>query len=59
MDQKIDLVVPYVDCTDPAWIELYNKYNPSSENNAEINGPSRFRGMGDFFKYFFFHNIHC
>ena len=51
--EKIDLVIPYVDSLDPKWIELYNKYNNLEEKNAEINGISRFRGQGDFFKYMF------
>lgn len=51
--EKIDLVIPYVDSTDPNWQELFNKYNPIKENNEEINGISRFRSQGDFFKYMF------
>lgn len=50
---KIDLVVPYVDSSDPEWQKLYNQYNPSEEQNEQINALSRFRGQGDFFKYFF------
>lgn len=42
----VDLVVPYVDMNDPNWIEL------AKENNINIS-PNRFRGQGDFFKYFF------
>ena len=51
--EKIDLVVPYVDANDPEWQKLYNKYNPSEEKNEQTNALSRFRGQGDFFKYFF------
>lgn len=51
--EKIDLVIPYVNSLDPKWIELYTKYNNLKEKNAEINGISRFRGQGDFFKYMF------
>ena len=51
--KKIDLVVPYVDAADPQWQVLYNQYNPLRENEEQINAISRFRGQGDFFKYFF------
>lgn len=50
---KIDLVIPYVDSTDKNWQELFNKYNPVKEEVAEVNGISRFRSQGDFFKYMF------
>lgn len=53
-NNKIDLVVPYVDSMDPKWQELYNKYNIDKENlKEETNALCRFRGQGDFFKYFF------
>lgn len=42
----IDLVVPYVDMTDPKWLKKAN------DNNILIS-KNRFRGQGDFFKYFF------
>ena len=53
MESKIDIVIPYVDCTDRNWQELFKKYNNSSTIDQEINGESRFRGQGDFFKYMF------
>ena len=53
MESKIDIVIPYVDCTDRNWQELFKKYNNSSTIDEEINGESRFRGQGDFFKYMF------
>ena len=48
----IDLVLPYVDAADQNWISLFNRYSPTKINN-EINGANRFRGQGDFFRYFF------
>lgn len=51
--EPIDLVIPYVDAADPTWQLLYNEYNPSTTKTEEINSISRFRGQGDFFKYFF------
>ena len=30
MESKIDIVIPYVDCTDRNWQELFKKYNNSS-----------------------------
>lgn len=47
----IDLVVPYVDCTDENWKKLFCKYNPNS--SKDINGIERFRGQGEFFRFFF------
>lgn len=43
----IDLVVPYVDFTDKNWIKTAKK------NNIDYSEIVRFRGQGDFFKYFF------
>ena len=52
--EKIDLVVPYVDSSDPAWQKLFNKYNPIKDKEIEgINAKNRFRGQGDFFRFFF------
>lgn len=45
-EPKIDLVVPYVDCSDPFWQETAKNNNISIDLN-------RFRGQGNFFKYFF------
>lgn len=50
---RVDLVVPYVNAEDVKWQKLYNKYNPTKEKNEETNALSRFRGQGNFFKYFF------
>jgi len=53
-EDKIDLVVPYVDSNDTNWIKLFNIYNPYKDQSIEaINAKNRFRGQGDFFKYFF------
>ena len=51
--QKIDLVVLYVDSSDKNWQELFNQYNPSEKISEEVNAVNRFRGQGDFFKYWF------
>lgn len=51
---NIDLVVPYVDSSDKNWQELFNKYNPNAgEQIEEVNAANRFRGQGDFFRFFF------
>ena len=49
----IDLVVPYVDSTDPEWVSLFTKYNNYNKTVEEINAVNRFRGQGDFFRFFF------
>lgn len=49
---KIDIVIPYVDGTDPEWIKLFNQY-ASTKIDENVNGKTRFRGQGDFFKYVF------
>ena len=50
----IDLVVPYVDSTDPIWLKLFNQYNPNKDKEIEeVNAKNRFRGQGDFFRFFF------
>lgn len=43
----IDLVVPYVDFQDENWLKT------AKENGIEKPSITRFRGQGDFFKYFF------
>lgn len=49
-----DLVVPYVDSSDSKWQEDYNKHNPIIGKEIEsVNGKNRFRGQGDFFRFFF------
>ena len=54
MIEGIDLVVPYVDSSDPNWQKLFNEYNPIKDQEIEgINARNRFRGQGDFFKYWF------
>ena len=45
-NEKIDVVVPYVDFQDENWQKL------AKENGIEID-INRYRGQGDFFKYFF------
>lgn len=52
MNDKIDLVVPYVDSSDPNWQKLFEKYTPH-KNEEGIDALNRFRGEGDFFRYFF------
>jgi len=47
-EEKIDFVVPLVDCNDPEWIKSYNYYRP----NKPISDESRFRDWG-IFKYWF------
>jgi hypothetical protein len=47
----IDIVVPYVDSSDPQWQELYNTYN-KKETREDSNGKQRFRG-NELFKYWF------
>ena len=49
---KIDLVVPYVDNTDPYWQHSFAVYNPAIKV-AAINGNNRFRPNAELFKYFF------
>ncbi len=49
---KIDLILPYVDSTDKSWQELFNKYK-NMNNKKDAVSKNRFRGMGDFFRYFF------
>lgn len=46
--EKIDFVVTWVDCNDPAWIESYNHYRP--EKTVQDQG--RFRNW-DLFRYWF------
>ena len=49
-----DLVVPYVDSQDSRWQEQFKKYNPIKDREVEtINAKNRFRGQGDFFRFFF------
>lgn len=48
-----DLIVPYVNSNDINWINLFNAYNHNQEKLEGINATNRFRGQGDFFKYFF------
>ena len=46
-DFKVDVVVPYVDWSDPIWIKNAKK------NNVDLSTKVRWRGQGDFFRYFF------
>lgn len=48
----IDLVVPYVDSEDKSWQKEFLKHNPKKITEG-VNAANRFRGQGDFFKYFF------
>lgn len=48
----IDLVVPYVDSSDKEWQKLFDKYSPKT-GREEIDAKNRFRGQGEFFRYFF------
>ena len=48
----VDLVVPYVDSSDPEWIKLFNEYSPKTGEEA-VDAPNRFRGNTDIFRYFF------
>ena len=48
----IDIVVPYVDSLDTNWQKLFEEYNPKTVSEG-VNAKNRFRGQGDFFKYFF------
>lgn len=50
--EKIDLVVPYVDASDKNWQAEFLKYNAKKTSEA-VNAKNRFRGQGDFFRYFF------
>ena len=50
----VDLVVPYVDSSDKQWQVLFDTYNPETSKEIEgVNARNRFRGQGDFFRYFF------
>lgn len=46
---KVDIVVTWVDGSDPEWLKRKNKYSPSNET---MNSDIRFRDYGTF-KYFF------
>lgn len=48
---KIDIVVPYVDSSDPNWQALYNKHAPNLFKE-DSNGKQRFR-KNDLFRYWF------
>ena len=50
--EPIDLVVPYVDSSDPEWQKLFEIYNPHL-NEEGVDAPNRFRGQGEFFRFFF------
>ena len=50
----VDLVVPYVDSSDTNWQKLFNEHNPIKNKEVEsVNAKNRFRGQGDFFRFFF------
>lgn len=46
--ERIDFVVPWVDCNDPEWIDLYNRYSP----DKVFSSSARFRNW-DMFRYWF------
>ncbi len=49
MNQKIDIVMPWVDGSDPVWLEEKQKYNPKTTDDDGIN---RYRDW-DILKYWF------
>jgi hypothetical protein len=51
IQDKIDIVVPYVDSSDQNWQELYNQHAPKTFRE-DSNGKQRFRG-NELFKYWF------
>ena len=54
LTKTIDLVVPYVDSNDTNWQKLFKLHNPMPAQEIEsINAKNRFRGQGDFFRFFF------
>lgn len=46
--EKIDFVVPWVDCNDPEWIKQYNQYRPEKP----LHDKGRYRNW-DIFRYWF------
>jgi len=50
---NIDLVVPYVDNTDPNWQEAFYKYKTGIEETTQTTATMRFRSQDNFFRYFF------
>lgn len=48
----VDYVVPFVDSSDPVWIEQFNKYSPVKKDK-EVNDVQRFRADTDLFRYHF------
>lgn len=50
---KIDLVLPYVDNTDPNWISCFNKYTPGVQKTEQTTAINRFRAQNNFFRFFF------
>ena len=51
--QQYDLVVPYVDSSDENWQVLFDKYNSEERELEAVNARNRFRGQGEFFRFFF------
>ncbi len=49
----IDLVVPYVDNTDPEWLSIFNKYKGTVKSGEQTTAENRFRSQDNFFRYFF------
>ena len=50
---NVDLVVPYVDSSDPKWLKLFNRYSPNVKKTTQTTAAMRFRGQDNFFRYFF------
>lgn len=49
---SVDLVIPYVDCLDKNWQEIYNQYKLPTEQK-DVNQINRFRGQGEFLRFLF------
>lgn len=52
-DDKIDLVVPYVDSSDPVWQKVFNKYKDTVKKSNQTTSDNRFRTDDVMFRYFF------
>lgn len=50
--EGIDLVVPYVDSSDKNWQDLFVNNSPNV-NKEDVDAINRFRGQGEFFRFFF------
>ena len=43
--KEIDIVVPWVDSSDPQWIQEFNRYAPQEKKKQDAN-PERYRDFG-------------